>query len=96
MTPTEAIAVVMIVGITCGIPLTGLTIRFALKPLVEAFIRLREAQLAAPQIQMLRERVASLERQLELHGLADRAPSVPLQQIAPEHLPAVTKDRERI
>jgi len=96
MTTTEAIAVVMIVGITCGIPLTGLTIRFALKPLVEAFIRLREAQLATPQIHMLRERVAYLERQLELHGLTDRIPSMPLQQIAPEHLPSVTKDQERI
>jgi hypothetical protein len=96
MDPVEAIAVVMIVGMTCGIPLLGLTIRFSLKPLVEAFIRLREAQLAAPQLHMLQERVAHLERQLELYGLADRAPSVPLQQIAPEHLPAVTKDRERI
>jgi hypothetical protein len=96
MTTTEAIVVVMVVGITCGIPLTGLTIRFSLKPLVEAFIRLREAQLAASQLPILRERVAYLERQLELHGLADRTPPVPLQQIAPEHLPAVTKDRERI
>jgi hypothetical protein len=96
MTTTEAIVTIMIVGMTCGVPLLGLTIRFSLKPLVEAFIRLREAQLAAPQLDMLRERVAHLERQLELHGLADRPPSVPLQQIAPEHLPAVTKDRERI
>jgi hypothetical protein len=86
----------MVVGITCGIPLTGLTIRFALKPMVEAFIRLREAQLSASQLPMLRDRVAYLERQLELHGLAGRAPSMPLQQIAPESLPAVTKDRERI
>jgi hypothetical protein len=96
MTTTEAIAVVMIVGMTCGVPLMGLTIRFALKPLVEAFIRLREAQLGAPQLHMLRERVAYLERQLELHGMADRVPSVPLQQIAPEHLAPATKDRERI
>ncbi|HVG63722.1 MAG TPA: hypothetical protein VNA24_34475 [Hyalangium sp.] len=96
MDTTEAIVAIMIVGMTCGVPLLGLTIRFSLKPLVEAFIRLREAQLAAPQIHVLRERVAYLERQLELHGLMDRAPSVPLQQIAPEHLPAVTKDRERI
>jgi hypothetical protein len=96
MEVTEAIVVVLIVGMTCGIPLLGLTIRFSLKPLVEAFIRLREAQLAAPQMELLRERVAYLERQLELHGLTDRTPSTPLQQLAPEHLPAVTKDRERI
>jgi hypothetical protein len=96
MTTAEAITVVMVVGITCGIPLTGLTIRFALKPMVEAFIRLREAQLASSQIPVLRDRIAYLERQLELHGLMDRAPSVSLQQFAPEQLPAVTKDRERI
>lgn len=96
MTTTEAIVIVMVVGMTCGIPLLGLTIRFSFKPLVEAFIRLREAQLAASQLPMLRERVAYLERQLELHGLVDRSPSAPLQQIAPEHLSSVTKDRERI
>jgi hypothetical protein len=96
MTTTEAIAVVMIVGMTCGIPLTGLTIRFALKPLVEAFIRLREAQMNASQLPQLRERVAHLERLLELHGLADRPSPVSLAPITPEHLPAVTQDRERV
>jgi hypothetical protein len=96
MDTTEAVVIIMVVGITCGIPLLGLTIRFSLKPLVEAFIRLREAQLAGPQLQALRDRVVHLERQLELHGLLDRVPSAPLQQLASEHLPAVTKDRERI
>jgi hypothetical protein len=96
MDTTEAIAVVMIVGMTCGIPLLGLTIRFSLKPLVEAFIRLREAQLGSAQNQALLDRVARLERQLELHGLVDRIPATPLQQLASDHLPAVTKDRERI
>jgi len=96
METTEAVVVIMVVGMTCGIPLLGLTIRFSLKPLVEAFIRLREAQLGTAQLQALRDRVVHLERQLELHGMLDRIPSTPLQQIAPEHLPAVTKDRERI
>ncbi|WP_224364499.1 hypothetical protein [Hyalangium versicolor] len=96
MEPTEAITVVLIVGMTCGIPLLGLTLRFSLKPLVEAFIRLREAQLGASQVQQLQARVDYLERQLELRGLMDRAPSTSLQQLAPEHLPIVTKDRERI
>ena len=96
METTEAVVVIMVVGMTCGIPLLGLTIRFSLKPLVEAFIRLREAQLGTTQLQALRDRVTYLERQLELHGILDRVPSTTLQQIAPEHLPAVTKDRERI
>jgi hypothetical protein len=92
---TEAIVVVTVVSITCGIPLLGLTIRFSLKPLVEAFIRLREAQMGSGQLQALRDRVTHLEHQLEVHGLLDRIPSTPLQQFAPEQLPAVVKDRER-
>lgn len=96
MDAVEAVVIIMVVGMTCGIPLLGLTIRFSLKPLVEAFIRLREAQLAAPQLQQLQERVAFLERQLELHGLGERSRSAPLQELAPGHLPAVTKERERI
>jgi hypothetical protein len=96
MDTTEAIVVVLVVSITCGIPLLGLTIRFSLKPLVEAFIRLREAQLGSGELQALRARVVHLEHQLERHGLLDRVPSTSLQQLAPEHLPVVTKDRERI
>lgn len=92
---TEAIVVVTVVSITCGIPLLGLTIRFSLKPLVEAFIRLREAQLGGGQLQALKDRVTHLEHQLELHGLLDRIPTKPLQDFAPEQLPALTKDRER-
>jgi hypothetical protein len=96
MDPVEAIAVVMIVGMTCGIPLLGLTIRFSLKPLVEAFIRLREAQAGSTQMQALQQRVAYLERQLELRGMTEHSAATPVQQLAPEHLPVVVKDRERI
>ena len=93
MNATEAVVVVMVVGMTCGIPLLGLTIRFSLKPLVEAFIRLREAQLASPQLQTLQQRVATLERELELLRLTERGPSSALQLSAPEHLPVPSKDR---
>ncbi|WP_224243437.1 hypothetical protein [Hyalangium gracile] len=97
MEATEAIVTIMVVGMTCGIPLLGLTIRFSLKPLVEAFIRLREAQLGAPQIQQLKDRVAYLERQLELRGMLDHPVATStLQQLAPEHLPVAQKERERI
>lgn len=95
METTDAVVTVMIVGMTLGIPLMGLTLRFSLKPLVEAFIRLREAQLGVGQLQALRDRVTHLEHQLELHGLLDRIPSTPLQTFASEQLPAVVKDRER-
>jgi len=93
MTPTEAFMVVMVVGMTCGIPLLGLTLRFSLKPLVEAYIRLREAQIASHQMQALNQRVAYLERELELLRLPERTPSSALQLSAPEHLPVPSKDR---
>lgn len=96
MEATEAFVVVMVVGMTCGIPLLGLTIRFSLKPLVEAYMRLREAQIASTQLEGLRQRVAYLEQELELRGLTGRAPSTSLQLSAPEHLPVPVKDRERI
>jgi hypothetical protein len=95
MEATEAFVVVMVVGMTCGIPLLGLTIRFSLKPLVEAYMRLREAQIANTQLEGLRQRVSYLERELELRGLPDRASPPTLQLSAPEHLPVPVKDRER-
>ena len=58
MDTNEAVVVIMVVGMTLGIPLLGLTLRFSLKPLVEAFIRLREAQLGSTQLHALRDRVA--------------------------------------
>lgn len=95
METTEAVVTILVVGMTLGIPLLGLTLRFSLKPLVEAFIRLREAQMGSAQMQALHDRVAHLEHQLELHGLLDRIPTKPLQDFAPEQLPSLTKDRER-
>jgi membrane protein insertase Oxa1/YidC/SpoIIIJ len=96
MNAVTAIAVVMIVGMTCGIPLLGLTIRFSLKPLVDAFMKMREAQAGTPQIQALQQRVAYLERQLELRGMMERPSLSPMQQLSPENLPVAVKDRERI
>jgi hypothetical protein len=93
MDATEAIVVVMVVGMTCGIPLLGLTIRFSFKPLVEAYMRLREAQLASPQLQSLQQRVAYLERELELLRLTQGQPTSALQLSAPEPLAVTTKDR---
>ena len=93
MQVTEAVVAVMVVAMTCGIPLLGLTLRFSLKPLVEAFIRLREAQLAAPQLQQLQQRVAFLERELELRGMLDRPASTPLQQLTAEQLLPVKRER---
>lgn len=40
---TEDLAVVLVTFIVLGIPILGLTARFALKPIVESIVRLREA-----------------------------------------------------
>jgi hypothetical protein len=95
MSETEGLVIVMVVGMMFGIPILGLTLRFSLKPLVEAYIRMREAQLASPQVELLRERLVYLERELERRGLMDRQLSTIAQVGVPEYLPAQLKDRER-
>lgn len=97
MEMTDAVVTVLIVGMVLGIPFAGLTLRFSLKPLVEAFIRLREAQLGISDTALLRERVAHLERVLEAHGLMD-AHSLTVRPGLPERLPSSVplKDRERV
>ncbi len=97
-TPT-AIAIVFTVSIVFGIPFLGLTIRYALKPVVDAWLRMREAQLVTSptELTLLRERVAHLERVLEAHGLMD-AHSLTVRPGLPERLPSSVplKDRERV
>ena len=94
----DAVTTVLIVTMVVGVPMLGLTIRFSLKPLVEAFIRLREAQLGVSDTTLLRERIAYLERVLEAHGLMDERNLLPPRQGAPERLPSsvALKDRERV
>ncbi|AKF83872.1 hypothetical protein SAMN05443572_104427 [Myxococcus fulvus] len=99
MDPVEGVVMVLVVAMTCGIPLLGLTLRFSLKPVLEAFIRLREAQLGShPENALLRERVAYLERVLEAHGLIeDRRvvhPTSPAERLPPGA--TALKDRERV
>ncbi|HEX8696268.1 MAG TPA: hypothetical protein VF746_27870 [Longimicrobium sp.] len=58
------------------IPVTGLTVRFAMKPLLEAKTKLIQAQAGGPSAALLEERVAQLEAQLEsmettLHRVLD-------------------------
>ena len=97
---TDAVVTVLTVAMVVGVPLAGLTLRFSLKPLVEAFIRLREAQLGVSspsEVALLKERVAHLERVLDAHGLLDERRVLPVHTGTPERLPAgLVKDRERV
>jgi hypothetical protein len=92
MEMTEAVTVVMVVGMTCGIPLLGLTLRFCVKPVLEAYVRLRELQTQAPQVQGLMERVAYLEQKLELRELMER--SIPTS-VQPVDSPAALVKKEQ-
>jgi hypothetical protein len=70
----EEIAIVLVTFIVIGIPMLGLTARFALKPIVESILRLREAFAETPRgtaplesnaVQQLEEEVAELRRQIQ-------------------------------
>ncbi|WP_426755267.1 hypothetical protein [Myxococcus sp. Y35] len=94
----EGVVILLTTAMVVGVPLFGLTLRFSLKPLVEAFIRLKEVQYGGADVKLLRERVAYLERVLEAHGLMDDHTPLALRPGAPEQLPVVAarKDRERV
>ena len=95
MSTQEAIVSIVIVAMVIGLPMLGLTIRFALRPVMEAWMRVRETQQSSAEVQMLRDRVAHLERVLELNGMMDRRPSL-IQPVTPERLPSGLVDRERV
>lgn len=64
---TTAFVAIFVTGMVVGIPLLGLTIRLAIKPLVEAWTRLRESQpgSAAAELEALKLRLAALEAVFE-------------------------------
>jgi len=67
--PVAPIDLVPLVAVVMGllvvlIPISGLTARFALKPIAEAVARMRESQGASREVAILEQRVALLEQQL--------------------------------
>jgi len=67
--PILPIDVTSVVAVIMGtlmflIPIAGITLRFAIKPIAEAVARVREAEGAKREISMLEQRVELLERQL--------------------------------
>ncbi|NOJ96413.1 hypothetical protein HMI51_26180 [Corallococcus coralloides] len=97
---TEAVMIIMVTGMTVGIPLLGLTLRFALKPVIETWLRVREVQARpAGELEALRARVAHLEHMLDRHGMLEHPVTrASLEQgELPERLaPVVRVDRERV
>ncbi len=69
MDPVLIEALIPIVAIVMGmltvlIPITGLTLRFALKPIAESVAKMREAEGAGRELSLVVQRVALLEQQI--------------------------------
>lgn len=70
MPVTDAVVVVTVVALVVGIPLFGLTLRLAVRPLVDAYVRVREVQLGrTADIDRLSARIEHLERILVANGV---------------------------
>lgn len=70
--PVEPVDLTAIVGIVMGmlvvlIPVAGLTLRFAIKPITESMAKLRESGVEREKVGMLERRMALLEQ--EIHGI---------------------------
>ncbi len=62
MTITEAVVAVLVVSICVGMPVMGLTLRFALKPVLDAWLAARNGRTSeTAEVEALRTRVAALE-----------------------------------
>lgn len=62
------ITAILVAGTAVIIPILGITARFALKPVVEAFARLKESQGSGERQALMEQRLALLEEQL--HAMA--------------------------
>jgi hypothetical protein len=79
----EAVVSVLVVGMVIGLPMLGLTLRFALKPLIEAWVRVREVRPApAGELEGLKLRVAALEAVWEQRlGAGTLQPGRPMREL---------------
>lgn len=60
------ILAILMGGLALLVPVAGFTARYALKPIVEAIARFREAQGGSPgELRILEQRMALLEQQLQ-------------------------------
>lgn len=82
MNVTEAVVAVLVVGICVGLPVLGITLRFALKPALDAYSSLKQAQPRRnDEVEALRMRVAALEAVWERRlgaGNPDATPARPV------------------
>src|SRR5688500_4638408 len=62
-----AITAIVMSMLSVLIPIAGLTLRFAIKPITESLARLRESGMEREKVQLLERRVALLEQ--EVHSI---------------------------
>ncbi|MBU8898976.1 hypothetical protein DRW03_25340 [Corallococcus sp. H22C18031201] len=96
MSTQEAVLSMFVVATVLGIPLLGLTLRFSIKPFVDAWLRLRASQSHTPagEMEALRARIVHLEHVLDVHGLLERPSQV---SRSTSELPShVSAPRERV
>ncbi len=60
----EDILILLIGGTAILLPLFGLTVRFALKPIVDSVIKIMEARRTNAEMELLERRVTLLEQEL--------------------------------
>lgn len=62
----EDIVLMLLIGITVLIPVTGITLRFALKPIVDSIARLMEIREGRERSEVVEQRIALMEQELQL------------------------------
>ena len=76
------ITIVFFVGLTLIIPMIALSLRFALKPVIETWMRMKSSQVGEETIQMQDRRIALLEAEVQS-----------LQQVVQHRVEATEFDR---
>ncbi len=65
----EEIVAILAAWLLIFVPVAGLTLRFALKPLVDSIARILEVRARRDDVDLLTKRVASLEQELSAAGI---------------------------
>ena len=83
----ESVVAVTVVAMVVGVPMFALSVRLALRPMVEAWTKLREAELQRPranqgELEAMKLRVAALEAVWEHRlGAGTLHPTRPVQRV---------------
>lgn len=56
---------VLLGGLVLIIPIAGLTVRFAFRPIIQSWLEIKERQLASPSGDLLQQRVSLLEAEVQ-------------------------------